>query len=106
MVESISVKDLHPKWEASCTIIDVRSPEEYAKGHVPQASLIPLNALVARAGEVPKQGNVYLICHSGGRSAQAAMFLAKEHGHHNLVNVSGGTMAWMQAGYPVEQGGV
>ncbi len=111
MFESIDVNTLYPRWLVAqekgetCTIVDVRTPEEYARVHVPQAKLIALNTLMARADEVPKQGEVYLICRSGARSAQAAAFLAQQFGHGNLINVSGGTMAWRNAGYPVEQGG-
>ncbi|OIO66286.1 MAG: hypothetical protein AUJ56_12880 [Zetaproteobacteria bacterium CG1_02_49_23] len=111
MVKSTDVKTLYPLWLAGheksappCIMIDVRSPEEYAQGHVPGVALIPLNALAARAHEVPKQGDVYFICHSGGRSAQAVMFLQRECGHANLINVSGGTMAWSQAGFEIEKG--
>jgi len=111
MFESIPVNALYPRWLTArdkgeaCTIIDVRTPEEYAEVHVPSAKLIALSTLMARAHEVPKQGDVYLICRSGARSAQAAAFLAQQFGYANLVNVSGGTMAWSKAGYPVEEGG-
>jgi len=110
MIASIDVNSLYPRWltaaekKEACTIIDVRTPDEYVAGHVPSAKLLSLSTLMARGHEVPKQGSVYLICHSGGRSAQAAGFLAQQFGHDNLVNVSGGTMAWAQAGYPIEQG--
>jgi len=110
MFETIDVNGLYPRWltaqekAEACTIIDVRSPEEYAEAHVPNAKLIALNTLMARADEIPKQGDVFLICRSGARSAQAASFLAQQLGHDNLINVSGGTMAWKAAGYPVEVG--
>jgi len=110
MFESIDVNALYPRWltarekGAHCTIIDVRDPGEYAEMHVPSAKLLPLSTIMARAHEVPKQGLVYVICQAGGRSAQAAGFLAQKFGHANLVNISGGTMAWASAGYPVEKG--
>jgi rhodanese-related sulfurtransferase len=108
MFESIDVKALHALWSAAkdgkeCTIIDVRTPEEYAAGHVPSAKLTALNTVPARADEFPKQGRVYLICKSGLRSAQAADYLTQQCGHDNLVNVTGGTMAWASAGYPVDR---
>lgn len=82
-------------------LIDVREEDEYADVHVPHAINLPLSELQARFGEVPKEGTVMLICRSGGRSAQAASFLATQ-GYDNLTNIDGGTMGWLQAGYEVE----
>lgn len=107
--EQLNVNQFYPRWllasekGEACTIIDVRSPEEYAAGHVPSARLLPLDTLAVRAHEVPKDCKVYLICRSGARSAQAAQFLAQQHGYDRLVNIEGGTMAWIKAGYPVER---
>jgi len=80
----------------------VRSLEEFQSGHVPGAQLIALNTLMARVSDIPKNEDVFLICHSGGRSAQAADYLARQCGHRNLINIEGGTSAWLQAGYPCE----
>jgi rhodanese-related sulfurtransferase len=110
MFKSLNVNEFYPRWLVArergepLALFDVRSPDEYRAGHLPGAVLIPLNTLMARMNEIPKQDNVYLICHSGGRSAQAADYLARQCGHDNLINIEGGTMAWMQAGYPLEQG--
>ena len=87
-----------------CVLIDVRTPEEYIQGHIASAKLLPLNTLPGRAADVERDRTVYLICQGGIRSAQAMDFLAREHGHTNLINISGGTMAWINAGRPVEQG--
>jgi len=110
-MQSVHVHQLYPRWLVkrekgeSCNIIDVRTPAEYCRAHVPGARLISLNTLMARGHEIEKEGDVFLICQSGMRSAQAAVFLAQQFGHTNVINVEGGTMAWVQAGYPVEQGG-
>jgi len=109
MFESMNVNQLYPRWLVarekgkSFALIDVRSPEEYQSCHVPGAKLIALNTLMARANDFPEQGDVFVICHSGARSAQAADYLAQQCGRTNLTNIEGGTMAWMQAGYPVEK---
>ncbi len=103
------VNELYPHWLLArekgepFALIDVRTPEEYQAGHVPGAKLIALNTLMAEVDAFPKQGDVFLICRSGARSAQAAGYLAKQHGRTNLINIEGGTMAWIQAGYPVEK---
>jgi len=109
-MKQITVEELNRIWPekaagGECCVIDVRTPAEYASGHVPGARLICLDTLEARAHEIPKDRDVYLICRSGARSAQALRYLSQAHGHERLVNVAGGTMAWMAAGYPVETGG-
>ena len=110
MVNSLNVNQFYPRWlvarekNESIQLIDVRSPEEFVSGHVPGAKLISLNTIMARANEIPKQGEVYVICQMGGRSAQAIMYLAQQFGLDNLINIDGGTAAWRQGGYPIEQG--
>jgi rhodanese-related sulfurtransferase len=108
-MKCIDVNELYSQWlrakekSGSCTIIDVREAQEYAQGHVPNATLIILNTVPMRSDEFPSSGEVYVICRSGMRSSQAIEFLEQQYGHQNLVNVTGGTMAWIEAGYPVEQ---
>lgn len=82
-------------------LYDVREPDEYQQGHLPGAVNVPLSALVAHAGEI--QTPAVLVCLGGGRSAQAASFLASQ-GHAGLMNLSGGTMGWMQEGREVRVG--
>ena len=81
------------------TLIDVREVVEYISGHAPVAVNLPLSELVARVAEVPRGDTVYLICESGGRSAQAAEWLAAQG--IDAVNVIGGTSAWRAAGLPL-----
>lgn len=84
-------------------VIDVRTPEEFATGHVPGARNIPINALPDRLAELDsaRTGDVYLICAVGGRSARATSMLAQS-GFAHPINVEGGTDAWRDAGYPLE----
>lgn len=81
-------------------LVDVRTVDEFAEGHVPGAVNIPMDQLSERAGELDKSQDVYLICRSGGRSARAGKQLA-ELGF-SPVNVEGGTLAWIEAGQAVE----
>jgi hydroxyacylglutathione hydrolase len=82
-------------------VIDVRREAEYAAGHVPGAWNVPLAELPHRLGDVPRDGKVAVICAGGYRSIAAASFLAHE-GFGNVVNVAGGTQAWVGAGLPTE----
>ncbi|HEV2721738.1 MAG TPA: MBL fold metallo-hydrolase [Thermoanaerobaculia bacterium] len=82
-------------------VIDVRRETEYAAGHLPGARNVPLADLPHRLGDVPRDSKVAVICTSGYRSIAAASFLAHE-GFANVVNVAGGTQAWIGAGLPTE----
>jgi rhodanese-related sulfurtransferase len=63
------------KWVAEgATLLDVRTPEEFAAGHVDGARNIPVQVLGGRLRDVPK-GRVVVYCRSGGRSASAAALL-------------------------------
>lgn len=104
---NMTIHQFYPKWLTSranrreCCVIDVRTPEEYATGRVPGAQLMPLDRLQTFLGELPKQSDIHLICRSGMRSLQAASILAGA-GFTRLINIEGGTLEWVRAGYPVE----
>jgi len=110
MFESITALELFSLWQAaqqhqeSCTIIDVREDNEYAAMHIASACHIPLQTIPNNMERIPKAQTVYFICQGGIRSAQAANWLAKEAGYTQLVNVEGGMTAWLQAGFPIEEG--
>jgi rhodanese-related sulfurtransferase len=80
-------------------IIDVREPFEYVSGHAPTAASFPLGELVGRVEELDRDNIVYVICESGGRSAQAVDWLNTQG--FDAVNVEGGTSAWRNSGLPV-----
>ena len=70
-------------------LVDVRTPEEYAEGHIPGSVNIPLAALPARMDELGELDRpLFVHCLSGGRSGQAVMFLKRE-GFTNVKNIGG-----------------
>jgi len=83
-------------------LIDVRETWEYAEGRARGAMSIPLSELRARYQEVPRDRDVFFICHSGQRSYVAARFLAQQ-GSTRVHNVEGGTEEWEAAGLPMER---
>lgn len=99
----IDVDSLEAKLQAGLPVFDVRQPDEYDEVHVPGVTLVPLAEVPERVDEFPSDGEVFVICRSGGRSARAVEFLRS----HDIdaINVAGGTQAWIDAGKPVEQGG-
>lgn len=80
-------------------LLDVREIDEWAAGHVPDATHIPLGQLGARTGELPADREIYVICRSGVRSARAA--LALNGAGWQAVNVGGGMQDWAAIGRPM-----
>ncbi len=103
---TLSVQDAAARVESGAFLLDVRGFDEFAAGHAPSAVCIPLPDLERRAGEVPTNRLVLVLCQSGGRSAVAAARL-RALGMDNIGDVTGGFQAWRQAGLPtVKQSGV
>jgi len=103
-IDQIDVSQLSERLaDGHLQVIDVRRPAEYSSGHVPGAMTSPLSGLEGRITDLPlaKDTQTAVICAGGYRSSAAASLLQK-HGFTNLINVMGGTSAWVNAGYPVE----
>ena len=101
-IPAIDIETLATEIEAGAPVFDVRQSDEYEEAHAPGVILIPLDQVPDRVADFPTDGEVYVICKSGGRSAKAVEYL-RQRGV-DAVNVSGGTMAWIEAGKPVETG--
>lgn len=80
-------------------LLDVREYDEWAAGHVPDATHVPLRQLGAHTAEIPQDQPIYVICRSGVRSARAA--LALNSAGWQAVNVAGGMEDWAAAGRPM-----
>lgn len=78
-------------------ILDVRTREEYDAGHIRGSTLIPVQVLKERLGEVPKDKKILVYCRTGHRSAQASEILA-DNGFKEIYNMKGGIVDWTGAG--------
>lgn len=85
-------------------LLDVRTLGEYQQARLDGARLIPIDQLVKRLAEVPRNRPILVYCAVGSRSAQVVNYLARR-GYPELYNLSGGIYAWAQKGLPVLQGG-
>lgn len=85
---------------AEAYLLDVREPDEWAAGHAPDAVHLPMMDIPARMEEVPRDGDVVVVCRSGGRSGQVVAYL-RHHGFENVVNLDGGMLDWAAAGKPL-----
>lgn len=102
-----SVRDINPaEYQAQFDesqphlLLDVRTPEEFAEGHIPGAVNISVQTLGQRLAEVPQDVPVVIYCRSGNRSAAAASLLAQA-GYTDIYDM-GGIIDWAVAGLPVE----
>jgi hydroxyacylglutathione hydrolase len=93
-----TVQELH---DATVRVLDVRAAGEYSGGHVPGAINVPLPELSARKEELPRDAQLAVICAGGYRSSAAASLLARA-GFAHVVNVRGGTSAWIREGFATE----
>lgn len=88
-------------------IIDVREEAEYQDYHIEGVQLAPLSNLPKSIQEVtiPKDKKIIFQCLKGGRSAQAIEFLQESYlKNHDLYNMDGGILAWVDAELPVIHG--
>ncbi|CAM5364944.1 MULTISPECIES: rhodanese-like domain-containing protein [Streptomyces] len=86
------------------TVIDVRTPGEYASGHLPGALNIPLDRLQQALPDIryaAERGDILVVCASGARSENACRMLA-EH-HIAAATLSGGTGAWASNGHELHR---
>jgi rhodanese-related sulfurtransferase len=97
----LSVQEAKEKIDHGAQVIDVRTPGEYAGGHVPGSINIPHMSILAQKDKLAKDRELVFICQVGQRSALACEFAAAA-GFKDLYNVEGGTEAWIKAGYGVE----
>ncbi len=102
-VPSISADELHARREsgAAPVVIDVRTPNEYASGHIPGAINIPFDQVAQRIAEIETPQGVALYCMVGprARKGESALLAA---GYEKIFHLEGGLAAWQAAGLPVE----
>jgi rhodanese-related sulfurtransferase len=73
--------------------VDVREPWEFEFCKIEGSVNVPLGSLTSRSAELPRDRQMVLICHHGGRSAQATAWL-RHNGFAKATNLMGGVDAW------------
>ncbi len=91
--------------EGEATVIDVRRGDEYQAGHVKGAMWIPVDDVIPRFDELPKDGKLLFICAVGARSGLAAEYAAAMGADtERLFNIEDGTPTWIEKGLPSSYG--
>ncbi len=84
------------------TLIDVRTPEEYAEGHLENA--VNVNYLsddfAEKISDYKKRKPIYIYCRSGNRSGKAALVM-DSLGFKKILDLEGGVLGWQAAGKPL-----
>lgn len=103
-IDTIDQMSVHRLKEAGSDtqIVDVRSPGEWEKGHIPGAKHIFLPELQEKAHTLDRTRPVVACCNSGYRASLATSLLKRE-GFSEVSNVPGSFQASKHAGYPVEE---
>jgi rhodanese-related sulfurtransferase len=99
--EEVDLTVARALWAAGDPVVDVRTPQEYAAGHVAGAVNVPLDRLPFALRDLPP-GQVVTVCSLGNRSRQGAERLARLG--RPAVSLRGGTKAWAAAGLPTRTG--
>src|ERR1700759_3556375 len=96
-VPSVTVDELG----ADAFLLDVREDDEWAAGHIAEATHIPMNTLPPTLAKDPQRlnGPIVVVCAVGGRSAQVTAWLNQQG--YDATNLIGGMHAWAQAGRPM-----
>lgn len=81
--------------QESTLLLDVRTPEERAEGHIPGSIFIPLHELRDRLGELPRDRDIVVYCRSGQRSYYACRILTQRG--FSARNLSGAYLTWSAA---------
>ena len=98
-VSTIEVGQVPDPIPAGVTVLDVREPVEWQHGRIDGAVHIPLTEVPDRVGELPTDQQILVVCKVGGRSGQAAAYLAEKG--YDVVNLAGGMLDWEAAGRPM-----
>lgn len=104
---TIGTDDARRMIEAGAHVVDVRQPDEWNRGHIPEATLVPLNGIYAfgkalKDLNLPEDQDVIFVCAMGQRSAVASE-IALLTGLKKVYNLANGMNGWLARRYPIER---
>ena len=107
LLRDFDMNDLYKVWQDlpdNTLVLDNRTPEEFAQGHVPGSLNIPMGTENGHADELRQYQQVYLYCRSGRRAQTSSTNLNFQGLNHITCISHSGMPDWQKAGYPVETG--
>jgi rhodanese-related sulfurtransferase len=103
LISQQALLERQAKKDQSLFVLDVRTPQEYAAGHVPGAVNVPHDKIASHLAQIPKDKDVVIYCRSGRRTGLAAAVL-EANGYTKLKHLQGDMEAWLKDGRPIEGG--
>ena len=105
--KTIGTEEAKSLIEAGAYVIDVRRPDEWHRGHIPEATLLTLDGIYSfgkalKDLHIPEDQDVIFVCAVGQRSASASE-IALVAGLKNVYNLANGMNGWFMRQYPVER---
>lgn len=103
--EEIEPKEAAAKQDKGALLIDVRTQSEFDEVHAKGAIHLPLDQLTSESLSEAigsHKSELLFICLSGGRSRRACELMS-QHGFSGLINIKGGTKAWVELGLPIDR---
>jgi rhodanese-related sulfurtransferase len=104
LVDVNGAKQLLDDPPSGLVVLDVRTPDEFAEGHLPGAALVDFydDGFPARLEALDREVPYLVYCRSGGRSGKTAQ-LMDQMGFQDVTDLDGGMLAWADAGLPTER---
>jgi rhodanese-related sulfurtransferase len=102
-IPAIDIHEAKKRVDNGALLVDVREQHEFDDVRIPGSILMPLSTFQQHFEELPKDKEIVMQCRSGARSGQTTEFLLA-NGYKDVVNMSGGILAWNEAGLPIESG--
>lgn len=103
VAREVSVSEAATLRDQGAFMLDVREPDEWNAGHIPDATLIPLGELESRLDELPRDQQIVVVCRSGNRSATGRDILL-DAGFEEVTSMGGGMNSWVSQGLPTVTG--
>ena len=101
VIQECNVQEAAEHLQQGALALDVREPQEFMQGHLPDAVLMPRGVLEFRVGDHPalknKEHEILVYCQAGGRGGLATQTL-QQMGYTRVINIIGGFSAWAEAG--------
>ena len=104
---TIGTDDAKQRIDSGTRIIDVRTPEEWNRGHIAEADLVTISGIYSFGKalqdlNLPQNEDVIFVCGSGQRSATASE-IASLLGFTKVYNLANGMNGWVNRRYPIER---
>lgn len=102
-VPSITVDEVEDLLTEGALLVDIREQNEWDEARIAGAEFKPMSAIDEWWADLPRDRTVVLYCRSGNRSAHATNALMGQAGMDNVLNLTGGILAWAASGREIER---